>query len=248
MSSGYEGFEASWHDLFWEAEEAPSEQSLLEDFLNDKEGRCLYIGSGSGRLLGPLVKNGYDVLGLECSSEMVALSRESFPDADVLEEEWQKHEGEYDSIVIPAFTFQLFAEPQKQFQRLREQTDHLYLTLFFPWAEIAGDLPQNEWYSDRDVALPSGEIGVLETRHRIKEETGSLVRKHRYTLKDVSGTAVKREETEQRLRFFTDVALKNLLKKTGWKIVKEINNLGEGDDDELVYVATLYLRGLHTDD
>jgi hypothetical protein len=55
---------------------------------------------------------------------------------------------------------------------------------------------------------------------------------------------VKREETEQRLRFFTDVALKNLLNKTGWEIEKEINNLGEGDDDELVYVATLYLRGV----
>lgn len=248
MSSGYEGFEASWHDLFWQAEEAPSELPLLEDFLEDKEGKCLYIGSGSGRLLGPLVENGYDVLGLECSSEMAALSRESFPAAEVLEEEWQKHEGGYDSIVIPAFTFQLFPDPQKQLQRLREQTDHLYLTLFFPWAEISGDLPQNEWYFDRDVALPSGGAGELETRHKIKEQTGSLVRKHRYTLKDASGKVVKREETEQRLRFFTDVALKNLLKKTGWEIKKEINNLGESDDDELVYVATLYLQGLPSDD
>lgn len=243
MSSGYEGFEASWHDLFWEAEEAPSELPLLRAFLKDKEGRCLYVGSGSGRLLGPLAEAGYDVLGLECSPEMAKLSRERFPDARVVEEEWQEHEAKYEAIAIPAFTFQLFPDPQKQLQRLREQTDHLYLTLFFPWAEMSGDLPQNEWYFDRDIKLPSGGTGELETRHKIKEQTGSLVRKHRYTMKDGAGKVVKREETEQRLRFFTDVALKNLLGKAGWEITKEINNLGEGDEDDLVYVATLFLKG-----
>lgn len=241
MNSGYEGFEASWHDLFWEAEKAPSELPLMEKFLEARKGKCLYIGSGSGRLLGPLVAAGYDVLGLECSSEMARFSRENFPEAKVVEEEWQKHEGKYAAIVIPAFTFQLFLDPQKQLARLSEQADSLYLTLFFPWAEISGDLPPNEWYFDRKVVLPTGEIGELETQHKIKEQIGSLVRKHRYTLKDASGNIVKSEETVQRLRFFTDAALKNLLKKSGWRIINEINNLGEGDDDELVYVATLHL-------
>ena len=244
MNSGYEGFEASWHDLFWEAEEAPSELPLIKKFLEARKGKCLYIGSGSGRLLGPLVAAGKDVLGLECSSEMAKLSRENFPDAKVLEEKWQEHEGEYDAILIPAFTFQLFLDPQKQLTRLSEQADSLYLTLFFPWAEISGDLPQNEWYFDRDVVLPIGGTGELGTQHKIKEQIGSLVRKHRYTMRDASGNVIRREETVQRLRFFTDAALKNLLKKSGWKIEKEIKNLGESNDDELVYVTTLYLIAL----
>ena len=244
MNSGYEGFEASWHDLFWEAEEAPSELPLIKKFLEARKGKCLYIGSGSGRLLGPLVAAGKDVLGLECSSEMAKLSRENFPDAKVLEEKWQEHEGEYDAILIPAFTFQLFLDPQKQLTRLSEQADSLYLTLFFPWAEISGDLPQNEWYFDRDVVLPIGGTGELETQHKIKEQIGSLVRKHRYTMRDASGNVIRREETVQRLRFFTDAALKNLLKKSGWKIEKEVKNLGESNDDELVYVTTLYLIAL----
>lgn len=246
MSSGYEGFEAAWHDLFWEAEDAPSELPLLEEFLRDQDGKCLYVGSGSGRLLGPLVDEGFDVLGLECSSEMAELSRRGFPDAEVVEDEWQKHEEAYSAVVIPAFTFQLFLDPQKQLERLRRQTDHLYLTLFFPWAEISGDLPSNEWYFDREIELPSGGTGLLETRHKIKEQTGSLVRKHRYTLTDAAGKIIGREETEQRLRFFTDLALKNLFKKTGWEIVNEINNLGEGGDD-LVYVATFFLKGIPAD-
>ena len=211
MNSGYEGFEASWHDLFWEAEEAPSELPLIKKFLEARKGRSLYIGSGSGRLLGPLAAAGHDVLGLECSSEMAKLSQENFPDAKVLEEEWQEHEGEYDAILIPAFTFQLFLDPQKQLTRLSEQANSLYLTLFFPWAEISGDLPQNEWYFDRDVVLPIGGTGELETQHKIKEQIGSLVRKHRYTMRDASGNVIRREETVQRLRFFTDAALKYLL-------------------------------------
>ncbi|MFT6862467.1 MAG: hypothetical protein ACJAVK_001025 [Akkermansiaceae bacterium] len=249
MKSGYQGFEAKWHDLFWEAEEAPSEVPLLEGFLEGREGKSLYVGSGSGRLLGPLVQAGHAVVGLEISAEMVALSRVKYPEAEVMEGSLQEHDGgKYSSVLIPAFTFQLFEDPQRQLQRLRELTDHLYLTLFFPWAELSGGLPQNTWYFDRKITLPSGEIGELETRHRIKEQTGSLVRKHRYTSKDAAGKIMQQEETEQRLRFFTDVALKKLLKKTGWKVEKEIINLGDGDgdgnEDDLVYVATLHLKGV----
>jgi hypothetical protein len=63
-------------------------------------------------------------------------------------------------------------------------------------------------------------------------------------MRDASGNVIRREETVQRLRFFTDAALKNLLKKSGWKIEKEVKNLGESNDDELVYVTTLYLIAL----
>ncbi len=242
MKSAYRGLEARWHDLFWEAEEGPSELLLLDAFLQEKDGRALYVGSGSGRLLGPLVAAGHDLRGLEISPEMAALSREKFPQAGLVEESWQEHEGSYGAIVIPAFTFQLFEDPQRQLQRLRQQTDHLYLTLFFPWAELSGDLPSNEWYFDRSMTLPSGETAELQTRHKLKEQTGSLVRRHRYLMKDAEGEVMRREETEQRIRFFTDVALKKLLKKTGWEVEKEIFNLGDGEEDDLIYVSTLHLR------
>ena len=49
MNFGYHGLEALWHDLFWEAEEAPSEIALIEDFLQEHVGNSLYLGSGSGR-------------------------------------------------------------------------------------------------------------------------------------------------------------------------------------------------------
>lgn len=242
--SAYSGFEAQWHDLFWETEEVPDEGILLGEFLSDVNGRSLYVGSGSGRLLGPLVETGYQVEGLEPSPEMAAMSRERFPAAKVREGAWQDHEFpiRYDAIVIPSFTFQLFSDPRRQLERLRAQGDRLYLTLFFPWAELSGDVPSNRWYFDREIELPDGGTGLLETRHRLREEGGSLVRKHRYTLRDRNGKTVRREETEQRLRFFTDVALKKIFKDTGWQIEREIANLGESDPEDLIYVATFWLR------
>lgn len=241
--SAYTGFEARWHDHFWDAEDAPDEGVLVKEFLQSMDGRALYVGSGSGRLLGPLVEAGHDVVGLEISEEMAELSRDKYPEAEVLVGAWQEHEESYAAIVIPAFTFQLFPDPEEQLKRVRKRGERLYLTLFFPWAELSGDLPQNRWYFDREISLPDGGTGVLETRHRIREGSGSLVRKHRYSLKDSAGKVLSREETQQNLRFFTDVALKKLFTKTGWEIEKEIVNLGEGEEDDLVYVATFWLVG-----
>ena len=85
MSGGYHGLEALWHDLFWEAEEAPNEVLLVDDYLQDKDGESLYVGSGSGRLLGPLVESGHEIVGLEISPEMVALSQKNHPKASVIE-------------------------------------------------------------------------------------------------------------------------------------------------------------------
>ena len=242
--SGYLGLEARWHDLFWEAEKGADEGPLLADFLGAVEGETLYVGSGSGRLLGPLVAAGYSITGLEVSEDMVSMSRARFPKARVLQQAWQDHESEkgYAAVVIPAFTFQLLSHPERQLERLREQSGRLYLTLFFPWAEISGDLPANRWYFDREIGLPDGGKGLLETRHRLRQQNGRLVRKHRYTRKDASGQVVEREETGQDLRFFTDVVLKTMFANTGWTIEREIDNLGEGDEGDLVDVATFWLR------
>jgi hypothetical protein len=55
---------------------------------------------------------------------------------------------------------------------------------------------------------------------------------------------VRRQETEQRLRFFTDLSLRKMLAETGWRIEREIRNLGEeGDEEDPVSVATFWLTG-----
>lgn len=246
---GYQGLEAEWHDLFWEDEDAPSELPFLEDFLKDVDGPSLYVGSGSGRLLGPLVEKGNAVTGLELSSEMVALSQKNHPAAQVLEQDWENvdQDQKWSALLLPGFTFQLFSNPAKQFKKmadLAEEGGQAYVSLFFPWAEMSADLPEGEWYHDRDLKLPDGLSGEMRTRHYLDHQVSMLRREHHYLLKDQDGKVLREDKTKQRIRVFADGELEKMLKKAGWKINKEIHDFSEdeGEKDEVVYVITLFLQ------
>ncbi|MEN8694663.1 MAG: class I SAM-dependent methyltransferase [Akkermansiaceae bacterium] len=247
MSLGYHGLEAEWHDLFWEDEEAPSELPFLEECLSEVSGKVLYVGSGSGRLLGPLVKSGHEVTGLEISGEMVGLSRKKFPQAEVREGDWNEFsEGPWGAILIPGFTFQLMSAPAKQFQKMADLVmvgGRAYISLFFPWAEMDGELPEGHWYHDRDLILPDGKKGEMRTRHFIDHQASVLRREHRYLLKDEEGNVIREDKTKQKVRIFADGELEKMIKKAGWKITKEIQNFGElSEEDDTVYVITLLLE------
>lgn len=247
MTAGYHGLEAEWHDLFWEDEDAPSELPLLEEFLGEVTGKVLYVGSGSGRLLGPLVAQGHGVTGLEISEEMVKLSREQFPKAEVSEGDWDDFsEGGWSAILLPGFTFQLMSSPAKQFEKMAgvvKPDGRVYVSLFFPWAEMSGDLPEGHWYHDRDLVLPDGHKGEMRTRHFIDDKASVLKREHRYLLKDEKGKVIREDKTKQHVRIFADGELEKMIKKAGWKITKEIHNFGESDEeDDTVYVITLMLE------
>jgi len=133
----YRGLEAEWHDLFW-AEEDVNELFLLEEFLQEIEGEILYLGSGSGRLLGPLCEKGIRISGVEVSEDMVALSRKNWPDAKVEAVRWEDFEikQKYAAIIVPAFTLQLLEQPVAALDKMRAAVHEgggLYLSLFFPW-------------------------------------------------------------------------------------------------------------------
>lgn len=245
---GYQGLEAEWHDLFWEDEEAPSELPFLEEFLGEVEGESLYIGSGSGRLLGPLVEQGHAITGLEISSEMIALSQKNHPAAQVLEQDWENadQEKKWSALLLPGFTFQLFPSPAKQFKKMADivgEGGTAYVSLFFPWVEMSGDLPEGKWYHDRDLKLPDGLIGEMRTRHYLDHQVSMLRREHHYLLKDQDGNVLREDKAKQRIRVFADGELEKMLKKAGWKINKEIQDFGESsEEDDTVYVITLFLE------
>src|SRR5512137_3076904 len=73
MSQPYLSLEAELHDAFWEAEDDGSEVRLMAEFLKKHPGPALEVGSGSGRLMFPLLRQGFGVEGLELSPDMRAL-------------------------------------------------------------------------------------------------------------------------------------------------------------------------------
>ncbi|MDB4440327.1 hypothetical protein N9162_01395, partial [bacterium] len=83
--------------------------------------------------------------------------------------------------------------------------------------------------------------GEMRTKHVILEKKSLLKREHEYTLRSADGEILKQEKRKQSVRFFVDTELNKMLKKTGWKVTKEIYDFGE-HDGETVYVTTLFLK------
>ena len=223
MPQPYLSLEAELHDVFWEAEDDGSEVRLMADFLSKYPGPALEIGAGSGRLMFPLVKMGLDVEGLELSRDMLDLGKRRANDLGI---QARVYEGDMSSwnpgrkfaaLLASAFILQLAADPEAtllHWHGLLENHGGLYLTVFMPYAELLGDLPENEWYQDHRATLPDGRVGLLETRHRLDFEKQILHREHRYS---VSGSEPLAHTSEQTLHWFEHAQLLALLSRCGFR-------------------------------
>jgi len=223
----YHSLEASLHDLFWDAEGAAAELPLLTDFLRACPGDSLEIGCGSGRLLLPLLAAGYPVEGLELSQDMLELCRLNSSGLGLRP---VLHQGDmttfdpgrrYVSILVPAFTLQLAENPAAalaRFAALLEPRGSLYLTTFQPFAEIDGELPQNEWYPDHEATLPDGRYAAVHTFHTLDLPRRILRRRHRYAIISPDGEILETHESDQTLRWFGRNELDELLQTAGFTI------------------------------
>jgi SAM-dependent methyltransferase len=224
MSQPYLSLEAELHDAFWEAEDDGSEVALMATFLEKHPGPALEIGSGSGRLMFPLVQMGLDVEGLELSRDMLEQGNTR---ARKLAIQPVVHEGDmsvwddgrkFSSLLAPAFTLQLASDPAatlRHWHGLLENHGGLYLTVFMPYAELLGDLPENQWYEDHRVTLPDGREGLLETRHRLDRRRQLVEREHRYSL---TGNPPKTHRSRQTIRWIEHPELIALLADCGFRV------------------------------
>ncbi len=222
----YLSLEAEFHDAFWAADDDGSEIRLMGAFLRKHRGLALEIGAGSGRLMFPLLRQGFPVEGLELSPDMLRLARASpagINPPPILHEgdmsSWAPAgEKRYSSILAPAFTLQLAADPAatlRHWRKLLAENGALYLTIFIPYAELEGDQPEGQWYPDHRAVLPDGRTAVLESRHHLDPEKQILEREHRYYFADEpDGSHISR----QRLRWFTHDQMVRLLEECGFRV------------------------------
>ncbi|MGJ8655097.1 MAG: class I SAM-dependent methyltransferase [Akkermansiaceae bacterium] len=237
----YTDLEAKLHDTFWEQEDIISELPLLEKFHDKKPS--LEIGCGSGRLLLPLLENGTPIDGVEISPEMVQLlhsnaqqqnltsklAQQTIHTADIVD--LNLDDKKYQRVSIPAFTAQLLT--RENFQKLLTQAHtyttpdaKLYLTLFIPWAEIAGELPESDWYLDHEANL--GDDGKAKaqckTKFTINRLRQTLSRKHQYTVTHPSGQK-QQHRSSQEIQWYSYPELQLILAATGWKANQLITDL-----------------------
>ena len=239
----YTDLEAKLHDTFWEQEDIISELPLLKKFHENKPS--LEIGCGSGRLLLPLLENGTPIDGVEISPEMVSLLHENaakqnltskleeqtIHTADITHSELNLQENKYHRVSIPAFTAQLLT--RENFHSLLNQAlnyttpdAQLYLTLFIPWAEIAGELSEGDWYLDHEAKIgEQGEIKAkCKTKFTINRLHQTLSRKHLYTVTHPSGEK-QQHRSKQEIHWYSYPEIQLILAANGWKSHQLITDL-----------------------
>jgi SAM-dependent methyltransferase len=224
MSQPYLSLEAELHDAFWDAEDDGSEVRLMADFLEKFPGRALEIGSGSGRLMFPLVEMGLEVEGLELSQDMLEMGKIRAqrlgikPVVHVGDMTNWNNGRKFSALLAPAFTLQLASDPQatlRHWHSLLENHGGLYLTIFMPYAELLGDLPENRWYEDHKITLPDGRVGLLETRHQLDRKRQIVEREHRYSL---SGDPPKTYYSRQSIRWIEHPQIILMLRQCGFRV------------------------------
>jgi SAM-dependent methyltransferase len=229
--NSYSSLEATLHDVFWASEGSSLELPLLREFLNEHPGRSLEIGCGSGRLLLPLLDEGFIVEGLELSQEMLDLCRQRSNHAALIlhhgnMDDWQTPQL-YDSLMLPAFTLQLSRDPVAALQRfaaMLADQGSIYFSTFTPLAEILCELPENQWYADHQTLLDDGTLASIHTMHQIDREKQLLHRQHRYEIHTAEEEVKATHESTQQLHWFTREQLKAHLKAAGFVIEKQYPN------------------------
>jgi SAM-dependent methyltransferase len=229
LINSYQSLEASLHDVFWATEGPPAELPLMRSFLQEHPGKSLEIGSGSGRLLIPLRREGFDVEGLESSAEMIAMCQANASENLVVPlhlgsmDDWTPS-SRYASLMIPAFTLQLSRDPVAALVRFADWLQDggtLYMSTFTPLAEMLGELPAGEWYPDHQTELQDGTLAVIYTKHQIDATKQILDREHRYEIFDKDGAILATHESRQQLRWFRREQWKQLLNAARFRIEKQ---------------------------
>jgi SAM-dependent methyltransferase len=224
VSQPYHSLEAELHDAFWEAEDDGSEVRLMASFLRGFPGPSLELGAGSGRLMFPLLEMGFHLEGLELSPDMLKLGQTRAtrmglqPVMHAGDMSLWTHGRKFSSLLAPAFTLQLAQDPEhtlRHWHGLLEKGGGLYLTLFMPYAELLGDLPENEWYEDHRATLPDGREALLETRHQLDHSRQIVHREHRYTL---SGNPDMTHESKQSIHWIEHIQILEMLSRCGFRM------------------------------
>lgn len=223
-------------------------------------GDILELACGTGRVLLPLAKAGFNVWGLDITKEMLEqfkmkLSRETEDVQNrvtLIEQDMTsfKLDKKFSMITIPYRTFQLLINDTDQINCLKNVHSHLsdngtfILTVFRP-GQLTEDwtkYPEQEDWSRKDE-----ETGI--TYKATNAKTGIDVNKQiiypdlNYYITEKSGE-VKKLTQRVALKYYQEYQIKNLLQETGFEVVEEFGYydkrpLGEGTEYILVCKKTI---------
>ncbi|MCW5588306.1 MAG: class I SAM-dependent methyltransferase [Legionellales bacterium] len=226
--------------LFAAAEELTFYQELFS-----KQDKLLEPMCGSGRLLIPLVQQGFTVDGFDASAAMLHSCKQraqaSNVTAFVTENTIDTFEAAilYQGIIIPLGSFQLLYPHQKAYQALTQFYDwlvpagKLVMDLFIPWDALYEHAEVDA--STRKVKLSATDSITLTNQTFVNKFEQYLISKSHYA--KYSGDALIQEEYEEmNILWYYRHEMGLMLEKFGFKNIQYRKRFLNGSD-HLTFIA-----------
>ncbi|MCE7742663.1 MAG: class I SAM-dependent methyltransferase [Candidatus Heimdallarchaeota archaeon] len=104
----YSEYARAYHEMYQSIFDYEEEFKIYDKYLSKiKAKKILELGCGSGNMAKLFIKNKYDYIGLDCSKEMIALSKEFVPKGKFLLGDMRNLELEetFDAVLVTGRTF-----------------------------------------------------------------------------------------------------------------------------------------------
>lgn len=225
----YNGLDAEFYDelLDGELDDLPFWSTLLKQVSSP----ALEVGCGTGRVLIPMLREGFSVDGIDNSSPMVkrlgqkASRLKLKTDVRIQSMETMELQKKYSFIFIPGFSLQMVAsrplilQSLEQFNRHLDSGGLLAVSLFFPWEEMEEQDP-GHWRLRKKVTRSNGIRLECRQAALINLVNQSLILKNRYTLLDQNQDILSEETRDIRLLWFYPHEFHLLLQESGFQLLE----------------------------
>ncbi len=243
----YRGLSARSYDL-WFGGEPFWDQAFFAARIRAQNGTALEVGSGTGRLLLPYLRDGLAVEGVDASEAMLEICRgkaRALGLDPVLHHQHMQElalPGRYRTLFVPACSFQILARRDEAMEALRRFREHLQpggelvIPLFVPWDDLRGG---RRWRLRRSGRLPEGDTVLIHEAtecDRLEQVQRIWLRLERYR----DGALAETELRIHRLRWYHRHEFPWMLEAAGFEGVRMVSGY-EGRpanaDAEMVFLA-----------
>jgi len=170
----YKGITVELYDQWFDDHQGSYEdQAFYSQFIAKSDGKILEVGSGTGRLLLPYLKEGIDIEGLEPSEQMIAVCKEKAAHSSlepVIHKQYMQRLNvpqDYSLIFIPMCTYQFLVQRVDAVEALRRFYLHLQsggkiiISLYVPKGVFGSINEQGQWYVRRTTTRPHDQAHVV---------------------------------------------------------------------------------------
>lgn len=232
---------AQFYDL-WHQEIDPQELAFYQHHAQQANGPILELGCGTGRLLLPLRAAGYQIEGLDCSSEMLDLCTQKAAQQKLtvtLHEQLiqsMQLNKQYALIFSTLETFQHITKHDEIIATLQTIYDHLqsggtfvtYLSL--PWLYAPKNI--NEWRTINKAALNDATYTLHE---KSIHDPVAQIYHHLYRIKENAKIIA---DYQTNIRWYSRYEFEMLLQQIGFtKISMQSGYTGDGPFDCMLFSA-----------